>query len=202
MPYWVHQDYPGGNWIERTFDPPMKIELARPYLLGQELTEEYKASLSKVLRVKRPRKKTGPPDMIQDGLSAIWIVCKKLKDKLEELEPGRHEYLPIHVKRDNDSADYGIYHMVLLRQFLDAIDIDQTEFEKGFGLEAAERDRFTPAMSQERKRTLKSDVISGHHLWRGSIKNSRHEVFCSDEIAEFVNREGLRGWDLWPCDSA
>ncbi len=202
MPYWVQPDHPGGNWIESAYDPPMEMSLERPYLLGQELTEDYKASLSKVLRVKKPRKKSGPPDMIQDGGSAIWIVRKLVKDKLEDLEPGRHEFLPIHVKRDDDSADYGIYYRVLLRQFLDAINVDKTEFKSGFGLEAAERDLFTPFLSKQGKRTLKSEVIKSHHLWRGAKENSVFDVFCSDELAQFINDERLKGWDLWPCETS
>lgn len=201
MPYWVQPDHRGGNWIENAYDPPMEIGLKRPYLQGQDLTEDYKASLSKILRVKKPRKESGPPDMIQDGGSAIWLVCEKLKDKLGALEPGLHEFLPIHVKRDDDSADYGIYHMVLLRQFLDAIDHDRTEFKKGFGREAAERDRFKPFLSPDKKRTLKSDVIRGHHLWRGAVQNSRRAVFCSDELADYIRAEGLKGWDFWACET-
>jgi hypothetical protein len=128
-----------------------------------------------------------------------WIISERLRDKLEELEPGAHKFLPLEVMQDDDSKRYGTYHLILLTTSLDAIIFEKTKFHEGYGEDAAKASGYSiGAFSPDIH--LKKNVIMGHHMWRGVGKMSFHH-FCSDELGDFVIQKKMEGWDLTKCSA-
>jgi len=144
------------------------------------LTDEMRAQLPSILRVK---KRGGSIPDILHGL----FISPRMKEKLEELEPGRHGFFPIQVKSDNDKKDFGQYFQLHLHHKPDVIDFEHTLFyrpdpEGGpqYGLDgASDSSDYTPKTvywNGPRPRgkegpliAFKPGALDGLHLWRGTV---------------------------------
>ncbi|MDX8355505.1 imm11 family protein [Cognatiyoonia sp. IB215182] len=152
------------------------------------LTEELRAQLPHTVRVEKP-----PEQGVPDIFECLWvgnIVSERLKAKLEELEPGAHEFFPVTVKRDDDSETFGTWYILYLHQKPDIIDHDRTLYageigqdigpgaERGlacnFGFKyvvnpkTADRDVGGPLIN------FKPGGLAGRHLWRGTVGNPQY----------------------------
>jgi hypothetical protein len=128
-------------------------------------------------------------------------VSAELRDKIEELEPGVHLFVPLQlVGAKKDRKDYGTYYLLLLTQALDAVLMDGTRFRVGYGLEAAEQCKY--ALYDDGPCVLDGTVIGDRHLWRGAGPGDRwSDYFCSDALADFIRERQMRGWDLMHCQT-
>ena len=208
MPFWIQAPNiislaEGGSQLYSVaFDPPLSLPDLLEIASGRELTPEQKARIPRILRV-RPAQAEHIPDILATGEIGPWIVSQRLRDKIEELEPDIHEFIPVSVRRDDDSRDHGIYHLILLTQSVDAVVAERTKFQEGYGKEAAALsgdllDSADPDI------TLKETATAGHHLWRAGVlyEPMWMHYFCSDELARFVMENKLTGWRLTKCNSS
>ena len=152
------------------------------------LTEEMRAQLPHTVRVGKPPKQ-GVPDIFEcSGLG--YFVSERLKTKLEELEPGAHEFFPVTVKRDDDSETFGVWYIIYLHQKPDIIDHDQTLYAGEIGRDigpGAERGMAcnfgfknvidSKTAHREVGRPLvnfKPGGLTGRHLWRGTVGSPQY----------------------------
>lgn len=183
--------------VSQKFDPSFSVEKRRPITLGLPMTKQEKDAIPRILRIAKPRSQE-LMDILGWG-SGPWFVSQPIRDKIEELEPDVHEFIPVEIKRDDGSCDFGTYYLILLTQALDAIVPDKTEFHEGIGEEAAKRSAYYIS-EFARLITLKESIISGHHLWRGAGPGNRwSDYFCSDALGDFILENGFRGWRLTKC---
>lgn len=192
MPYVVTDDLNAA--IAKEFVPELSLDDKRPITLGHQLTENQKAAIPRSLKVEKPRRKFFP-DILGWNVGP-WIVSQRVRDKIEELEPHIHDFIPLHVKQEDDKKDYGTYYLVILTQHVDAVIFEETKFLGGIGLDAAKASRFM--LDQYGPCTLRAEAVAGRHLWRGA-GDMHLRYFCSDELGNFILQEKLRGWKLRKC---
>ena len=196
-------------------DPGEATPVTRAILNGGEITKEMIPQLPSILRMGKD------PD---DDISCIipvfsfgggFAICQALKDIIEDLEPGVHQFFPMTITGLQSEADIGRYYLLHVTQKLDAIIYDKTAFaiKERFGLEAAKKAGFmlVPDRGPKYPCTLKKDVIAGKHLWRGTVgdkclyRDGFDDLvgiyFCSDELAAAMRKRKILGcWDLFSCE--
>ena len=149
------------------------------------LTDKLRALVPHTVYVKRPSSK-GVPDIFNWDFP---VVSERFMAKLEELEPGAHEFFPVTVKRDDGSQTFGRWYILYLRQMPDIIDHDNTlysgglEQEPGPGAESGVASRFhfkrvidIKRGSDELSKSLinfKPGGLEGRHLWRGTVGDAK-----------------------------
>lgn len=196
MPYYLEVGRDDDVSVRKDFEPDLPMEQRRPITKGELLTQAQKNAIPRTLLVSRMERRDLPD--ILGWVMGPWIVSPRLKNKIEELEPGVHEFIPLHVMHEDDGRDFGTYYLILLTQALDAVDFDNTDFAMGRGRAAAKSSAYFMTFEWGGQCTLKEEACQGHHLWRGA-DGMRLRYFCSDELGEYVQRNGLLGWDLHTC---
>ncbi|MBO1020707.1 hypothetical protein IPV08_12060 [Methylobacterium sp. SD274] len=123
--------------------------------------------------------------------SRLLAVDTALKDIIEALEPGVHQFWPIRIVTPKGKEYPGAYHGLIIRRFLDSFLPEQS---KGF--------RFTPSSSQfafaDRDTkvvyadlAVTQDVVAGAHLWRED-KLSSPRILMSDALQAEIVAQNLR----------
>lgn len=149
-----------------------------------ELTDEIRAQLPHTLRI---RQRAGSvPDILHMG-SAEPIVSPRVKEKLEQLEPGRHNFFPIQVKSDNDKKDFGQHFMLHVHHMPDVIDFEHTlfyrpepqggpQYSMAGASDSSDYQPTTVYWNGPRPRgkygpliAFKPGALDGVHLWRGTV---------------------------------
>lgn len=213
MPYLFKTEPIPASTIRFEFEPPTRTntfpDIDWFVYSGLPLPEGLRSKMAHTLLVGPPNGKN-LPDMI--GMSGgPYVICPKLKEKIEELEPGIHEFFPLNVKRDNGSKEYGTYYLLYVTQAFDAVIWDKTVFSGGpdnRGLAAAKKAAFQLRTNDNPGWcTLKREVIEGRHLWRAKVSDEslfqnggdpmRNKYFCSAELRDFIAAEKLIGWMFW-----
>ncbi len=173
--------------------------------LGKPLTPELRAAIPGVLRVTELQG-GGIPGVIGWSIGPF-VICQRLRDILEELEPGRHDFFPLELRGFKQGAQekkYGTYYLIIGLVGVDAVVVEQTTFIKGFGREGYER---SPHFDHEKTAvcTLDARIIAGHHFWtlpRDFGKTPDHPdrsvtgYFCSDELWSRIEQENIEGWEI------
>lgn len=125
------------------------------------------------------------PDFL--SLRAIWTVCEVFRAKVEELEPGVHEFFPLALSTKSGQLIAKKYYLMNILNRVDAVDIDRSVLHHDsycnkyytFGTGDAE-----PSI------ILKSKKIEGMSMW--CDLNITQGVFFSDELVKFIRSEKLR----------
>lgn len=210
MPHLIRMEPTPRSAIRHAFEPVIRTDTFPNvfwYIYsGLPLPDDMRAQMAHTLLVAKPNG-ARPPDIIGMNLGP-YILCRKLKEKIDELEPGVHEFFPLEVVRDDKSAAYGTYFLLHLKQACEAVIWNKTEFRGGpdnRGLEAAKKAGFLLRQSDNPDWcTLQRSAIEGRHLWRTMLCDEslhrhgsdpmRTHHFCSDELRDFVVTEKLIGW--------
>lgn len=111
-----------------------------------------------------------------------WIISKRVREVIEELEPNIHEFIPVDLISEPRNVFIDLYFLVLPPPVLDAVVADKTEFDG-------------PMLRLGGRCVLKRVGIQGRHLWRGP-KSLMSTFFCSDELMRRLKLEGLDGWAI------
>ncbi|WP_068009341.1 imm11 family protein [Pseudovibrio axinellae] len=196
MPFVIRGTNIADDAIVKDFYPALPVEQARPFILGTDFTQEEIDQLPRTHLVEKPAGGKPQPDMMGWNFYPP-VIAPVLKDFIETLEPGVHEFVPVEVKRDDGSQEFGTYYLMLVRQTSDALLFDETNWDGGqYGYEAARKERFL--ISHFHNPVLRALACAGLHIWRGTGKLVK-QSFCSDEVGQFIKEKGLRGWYLQPC---
>ncbi|WP_421527221.1 imm11 family protein [Pseudomonas brenneri] len=203
MPYLIGLTSEPGKVVGLVFEPKIDGRLSALIGSGEPLTPELRAAIPRVLRVSE-LEGGGVPGIIGWNIGPF-VICQRLRDILEELEPGRHEFFPVEIRsfdRGADERKFGIYYLLIGLIGLDAVVVEQTTFTKGFGREGYERSaRFDHEKSAVC--TLDARIIEGHHFWKLPREFGRTPdhpgrsvsgYFCSDELWSRIKQEHIEGW--------
>ncbi|WP_428696759.1 imm11 family protein [Stappia sp.] len=129
-------------------------------------------------------------------LAALLFITPKIRDLLENLEPGVHRFLPIDLHSTVEIAgrtEHGEHYILLPPPLVDCLVVAETDFWMGYGIEGwiqGENGIGGGGLSPtEGKRcTLRRSEIEGRHLWRTKVGESS-EYTCSDRFWDAVRDE-------------
>ncbi len=199
MPYFLQRSIYDKDSVPFQFEPDFPVELLRPFALGKEFGKEILKTFPKTMVVS-PRSGIKMPDILGWTNHPLFL-SERVKNKIEELEPNTHLFLPIRVVDRKRRRIHGLYYYVVLRQKLDPFDYEKTKFTHGFGLEAAKSSGWQGNWVPPRAAPLflHKDKVAGLHLWRGTDETNRFVYFCSDELQDFIKSNKIRGWTMYPC---
>lgn len=181
-------------------DCPLEVSRAflHPIARGEPLTPEL-LSLKPRPYFVRLTKKGDLPDMFD--AKRVWTVSEKVKNIIEELEPGIHTFIPVEPIVRRSGRRFGTYYLLYVGQVIDAVVIEESVFRDGEG-----RAGFNVAPVLTRA-VLNGPLIEGKHLWRGGLEKLGgggdpfgSYRFCSDELKRRLEEAKAEGWLYKPCE--
>ena len=194
MPYMIGPTVASGSSVSMDFEPEIDDRLMAIIGIRSTLTPEERAAVPRALRIGQPGRH-GVPSILGWNIGP-YIVSPRVRELLEELEPGRHDYIPIAIKTERDyngTTEHGTYNLILPPPCLDAVVIEETEFRKGIGRKGFEDSDGWISNYPDDPCVLKGDVVAGRHLWR--LSEIFHAPYvCSDELWRRIKAEKLTGW--------
>ncbi len=137
----------------------------------------------KVFRLKKTPKKLGA--MIGPGLP---MVSETLKNIIETLEPGVHQFLPITIKLPRNKTWPGRYYVLPVATFLDRCRREQSK--EGSWQPLGKRFTSYDTRADAKGLAFSKDVFAGKHLWR-EVKLFSPEFCMSDELQQAVAEQEL-----------
>ena len=136
-------------------------------------------------RLRETRKSLGSLIKLSERLPA---VDGKLKDIIERLEPGVHQFWPIRITMPKDREYPVQYYGMVIRRFLDSFvpekcDEGACEFRNGAFYPKFPKKQYYNGLA------MSLTVIGSAHLWRENDLGAP-QIFISDELqAEIANAE-------------
>ena len=100
-------------------------------------------------------------------------VCPEVREVIEEIEPGVHEFFPVHIRPKTPSKVLlrrdkrplaGPYYLLNIQTALDAVCVERSEVDVEHTTSGL---TFVRRRGRRGKVVLYKDKVSGHHLWRG-----------------------------------
>lgn len=202
---WLVVGASDGASVSKDFKPPLDRDLDISIRARHRaLTPEERASFPRDLYVGKPTIDK-MPEIIGWSIGPFYLN-QQLRDIIEDLEPRRHDFLPIHVKTERPfkgATDHGTYFIVVSPLEVDAVVIEETNFFGGFGRSGYEKtiELSAPARNgvgvaiMKNKITLRRSAIAGRHLWRLPAVFESHYI-VSDALRDTVKSKKMRGWDF------
>ena len=153
----------------------------------------------RTFQAKRPIRSLGS---IIQTTNAVLAVDEAMKDLIEGLEPGVHQFRPITILQPNSEAFPGSYFTMIIGQFRDSFIPDpETEgdlWTRLSYLDANNVRKFTgtylfSALSAERyaRLSLSSAATEGAHLWREHNLRGP-DFFISDALHDAIKKAKLK----------
>lgn len=128
------------------------------------------------------------------GFCSFWGVSEDLRECVEELEPGLHEFRPVEVlRKDGSPFDKKYYALNIRRMVCDAIDWENTtaQSEEAFGIRIV---RSPKTLLSDKTITMKRSAIGDQHLWIPQETSPGSCWGVSDALHDLlVKRKLLRG---------
>lgn len=129
--------------------------------------------------------------------AGLLAVDARLKEIIERLEPGVHQFWPLQIVMTKDQLYPMPYYTMVIGRFLESFSAEQsnpkslmkTSLADFFGITVNSKDYYSGV-------ALRRSVFDGSHLWRERWL-ARH-VCMSDELQAEIKRAGLRIWRHWP----
>lgn len=172
-----------------------------PIWRGDEVSSETLKLKPDPFFVITSRKDVEVPPIWGGGMEP-WYVDPEVKGILEELEPGRHGFISINVRRrnvDNASREFFILHVT--NAIRDGLFVEKTMFSLGLGIIGVLGGQIDP----QGPIVLRKGVVAGSHFWRGGLCPSSgpepffNDYFCSDEFAGRIRHLKTALISLHPC---
>ncbi|MGE0056136.1 MAG: DUF1629 domain-containing protein [Hyphomicrobium sp.] len=194
--YVVRSSVTGGGVYKEYRPDDRKCDLVVTRLQrGETLTPEEMADFPREL-IFDPKSRGAPE--IMSWSTGPHIVCPQFRDWLEELEPGRHVFHPIHVQSTRPIkgvSDHGTYYLIVRPPVIDAIIPEGTVFRRGrTGPGAIGPDgRFHISASEDTACYIRREPVEGHHFWY--LKGGAEFMF-SPELLRRYRAHKFRGLDV------
>ena len=140
--------------------------------------------------------------MLQDfvPINAKLAMTEEIKDLIEELEPGIHQFFPVKIKRAKGSAHIfhpngaeltDPYFLFNCGIKIDAVLIDKSEV-RVTDIGVGGPPMVHPIYGKEGRIVLSREMVKGHHVWRGNLQLGRITLF-SDALTDIVKGKGWSG---------
>ena len=134
-----------------------------------------------------------------------WHVDGAVKNILEDLEPGRHTFIPVNVRRNGSDKPERDFYIVHVTTAINAVVMEDTKFADGIGKYTQYQGRVLAAQISTvlPKIVVRKQPIIGHHLWRCGIGKwgggdpMAYDYFCSDEFAQRVRHMKATSVDIY-----
>lgn len=204
MPYYVRKKMVMSRTVYPLAieDEETEIKFLLPIWFGRPLTPGLLDLKPDPYLISAEKKKEELPPIF-GGRSAPWHVGEEVREILEELEPGRHGFIPINARKTHlktEERQFYILHVTAaIRNF---IVIEETRFSDGIGkVSATGGGQIVPSGPI----VLRADLIKGHHFWRGGLVLSAKgdpfafDFFCSDEFFELMTPHKKALVEFYPC---
>ena len=130
------------------------------------------------------------------AISGEYAASAAVKDLIESLEPGRHQFFPVTIRRARGDTPILLrdgsvldapYYVMIPGVHLDAVWVEKSDVKVSeTGLV-----QFSPTQ-REKGAVLRRSVTAGHHFWRGNIHLGGY-TFFSDELAKAVVDRNWKG---------
>jgi len=137
------------------------------------------------------------PEIISTPIG--YLVSNKVRDEIERIEPGRHRFLSTVLKLDSGAPEVDRWSYLVIRGRTDCIAFEACAnvVKKTFDPALPEFFRYFADWQAGTTLAVRRSCIAGRALWYDYRIDRR---FISDEFAEFIQRENIRGWDLTTWD--
>ena len=119
----------------------------------------------------------------------IILVDRRLKEMIETIERGRHQFWPLELRMPKNKVYPKEYFGFRIRNYVDAFRPDLSR-ESSFSSSGS---TYTGGTTKAEAQGIVIDksIISGLHVWRDRKLIVPH-IYFSDELMELVKGEGLR----------
>lgn len=148
------------------------------------------------------------PDVVI--VNAWPLISQRLCEKIESLEPGRHQFFPVEISRASGIEVLGPdgephrpadqpYYLYNITDRIDAVDLERCDVDDSFKtLPGSEISPgiFIGTIFMDRV-AFKPELIAGRHFWEG-IKHIPGKQFMSDELANWIITNKMKGLWLTP----
>jgi hypothetical protein len=136
------------------------------------------------------------PDVVSTPIG--YLVSDKIRTEIERIEPGRHKFLPARVTADTRAVP-GDWSFLNIRGRLDCVVLDRCEgvTKRVYDPGLPEYFRYFEEGGNKAKIAIRRSCAEGRAIWYDYRIKRR---FISDEFADFIQREGIRGWSLQTWD--
>jgi hypothetical protein len=183
-----------GGSVYKEFEPEIDgVVMARISGFGP-FTQTDIDAVPRVLRIDPP--KSGAVPEIIGWNTGPYIVVPQFRDWLEELEPGRHRYIPISVRSDSSikgKKEHDTYYLIIAPPVIEAVKFEETLFGAGggggggYGRAGYEASSGFLSSHPNAPWVIDRKAIEGHHFWR--LPNGRGwQQMCSPELwSAFAN---------------
>jgi len=158
---------------------------------GQRLTESTIPPLSSIATraIIDGRTKVLPDIFSAGGM----CVSQALRDVIEALEPGVHQFIDIELMRTKKEPYEGKYYILRICQILNSVIFEKSNLR----IERLPngREYITSGLNKDNFMTLKKEVVAGKHLWREEIL--KEYFYMSDELHDIFVRRKFKGIDKY-----
>lgn len=149
-------------------------------------------------RVVRVKNRPIPlPDIISTGNG--WLVSNKVRDEIERIEPGRHRFLPTTLEFDTGEREVDRWSFLIIRGRVDCVALEAcvNVFKRVYNPDLPDFFRYLADWGSKAIIAVRRSQIEGRAIWYDYRIDRR---FISDEFADFIQRENIRGWSLTTYD--
>ena len=155
------------------------------------------------------------PDLL-GGTTGPYVISPRMREFLDEHEPGVHRYFPIRIKTprpQNGTTEHGTHWLLFPPPLVDCLNFELTIFTKDAKGRAWSRDRTDtdiyggghwgsgPLTDDSRPPTrcvLDGTELGGRHLWRVATGNDPvySKYTCSPEFWTYYRKNKMMGWEI------
>lgn len=172
------------DFASKVLDIDHRVEIAGIFKNGGRLLRPEEAPQH--LMLNRPARSLR--DVFQTENGAM-VASQRLRDLVEELDPGCHQFLPIIIDNCSDGGTWFIFNV---HAGQDSIVDEESDVEQRF--ESTGRELMSiPAFGYESlpaRVTFRRSAMSSLNLWRE--RRYKGYLFCSDEFERQVGRRELK----------
>jgi hypothetical protein len=135
-------------------------------------------------RMMEARKSLGSLILLNGRLLAVDATLKEI---IETLEPGVHQFWPLRITLPKGEEYPGPYYGMVIRRFIDSFVPEQSDARQSEDVFFAKG----PTKKDYGNLAVSKSAIAGAHLWR-ERRLLTPDVFFSDELQAEIARRGLR----------
>ncbi len=138
---------------------------------------------------------TKMPDNVPPDFVAAQLFSERVKAKIEEIEPGLHQFFSVELELPDGSICGNPYWLCGNMNVLDALVLEKSQHMQPYFFN---KERWPGFLEYEHDANgspvwaLNRAVISGKALW---FDYKLNKMFFSQELSEWLDVKGIKGWE-------